>query len=149
MISQVGNTISASEMHSALDAAANRALLASGSFTDFYVYSPNGKDIHCNAKPIAFAEAPWLALSSGNSPDGSEEESIDAEGYAPWILPSVPSPLANFLSFAISSLTQPRQIFQKGVLKPGTGFNHCLGDIRVKRSTDVHIIGICVYRNSV
>ncbi len=145
MISQVGGTISTAEMHSALNNVVNRGLLASGTFTDFYVYSPDGKEIHCNAKPIAFAECPWLALSSGNSPDGTEQESIDASGPAPFFLPSTPTPLPFFtpLPFPISCVFG---IYEKNVFwTPGTGFNHSLGDIRVKRGTDVHIIGISVF----
>ncbi len=146
MISQVGGTISTAEMHSALDNFVNRGLLASGIATDFYVYSHNGKDIHCNAKPIAFAECPWLAIASNNPPDGTESTSIDdASGPAPFFLPSTPNPLPFFtpLPFPVSCVFG---IYNKSVFwKPGTGFNHNLGEVRVKRSTDVHVIGVSVF----
>ncbi len=144
MISQVGGTITVAEMHSALAAPANRAALVAGQ-RDFYVYSPDGKNIHCNILPIAIGETQWLAAHSNKNPDGSEVTSIDADGFAPWALPSIVTPLPFFtpLPFPIS-ITFGR-FFKEVMWKPGTGYNHCLGEVRVKRSTEVSIIGVSVF----
>jgi hypothetical protein len=144
MIGQIGNTIDKQEMHGALNNDLNRGLLVAG-LRDFYVYSPDGKEIHCNAAPIAFAECPWLAAASANPPDGIENKTInDAKGVG-YFLPSIPTPLPFFtpLPFPVSNY---HGIFHKTVTwNPGTGFNHCLGEVRVERTTDVNVIGVSVF----
>lgn len=144
MISQVGGTITKSEMHTALDSAICRAALVAGQ-RDFYVYSPDGKNIHCSPLIQAVAEAPWLGVHSSKTPDGNEVTTIDAKGFPFFVFPPIVSPLPFFtpVPFPVSSTSE--RYFKEVFWKPGTGYNHCLGEVRVKRSTEVYIIGVSVF----
>lgn len=142
MIGKVGTTISASDMHTALSNQVNIGALASGITKDFYLYSPDGEHLKCVPEGLFLADAQWLGLTFKNKADGTEVDgiaetsSIGPPGFPPIIIPApfcTPKPPPLCWSF-----------YNKEVKwKPGTGFNGCLGDIRVIRETEVYNLGVC------
>ncbi len=141
MISKPGVTISKQGMHNAIGNAACRGLLATDRFRDFYVYSPDGENIHCLPSPACYApgEAPWLAAILNSKPDGKEksynEQTVGGTGYGAI---ATPDPYC-FLTVAFGIGTFTIQNYWQS----GTGTNHCLGRIRCLRSTNARTTTIC------
>lgn len=145
MISKADLPQTAASLHSVLGRDETRLYLLAGQ-RDFYIYSPDGQSLSIKPKALALLEAPWLMTIIGNSPDGTENLVIDDETCpAPYTFPGAFAPPnvtpAPFCNFKFAGLVST---FAKDVgWRPGTGFNHCLGDVRVKRSTNLYNIGVC------
>ena len=147
MISKPGVTINTSQMHSALNEAENIAALIAG-VKDFYVYSPDGEHVTCRsvAGALARGEALWLPLVKDNEPDGSEKSYGKTEKPGPPSFGSAsPDPLCTVISPVVPGVPCGVEMYKlQNFWKSGTGFNHCLGLVRSKRSTDVITITISV-----
>ncbi|MCC7532148.1 MAG: hypothetical protein IT342_26835 [Candidatus Melainabacteria bacterium] len=145
MITKVGTTVNAGHVHAALMNPANSVALIAGTTQDFALYSPDGQSLRCMpiiGGVVADPQAPWLSVVANNSPDGLEKKKgtsipIPAPiGFSPTI---VPDPFC-VQSVALGSGTLKKSLFWQ----PGTGFNGCLGKIRVQRETNVISVGVCV-----
>lgn len=139
MISVPGKTLTASDLHSVLGQFQTRGWLVAGQ-TDFYLYSNDGKTISLAPQLTAQAFPLWLASEINNTPDGSETKLID-DATSPSLIYDVtatPDPFCTFV-FAMGETTWDKDVYWT----PGTGYNNCLGQIRVKRWTDCYSVGIC------
>ncbi|PZM77917.1 MAG: hypothetical protein DKT66_26955 [Candidatus Melainabacteria bacterium] len=147
MITKVGETVTASEVHSALSNPLCSAALLSGLSQDFALYSPDGKSIRCLpivSGVVADPQAPWLSLIANQTPDGSEKKKGESSISLPAAMPPfhpviVPDPFC-VENFGLGFGTMDKSLFWQ----PGTGVNGCLGKVRVQRETNVISIGICV-----
>ncbi len=147
MISKPGVTITTGQMHNALSNDENRLALLAGQ-QNFYMYSPDGETIKCRSlvSPFLTPEAPWLIAVSGNKADGSEKAYKEQEGVGP---PSfgkaTPDPFCKVISPVAPGVPCGLLTFKlKNFWKSGTGTNHCLGEVRCQRGTDVHTVTISV-----
>jgi hypothetical protein len=140
MISKTGKVYTASDMHSALGSAATIGELAAGQ-TDFYVYSPDGVNLSVVSQMQAQVTPTWLAQMYSNTPDGTETQLVnDASVAAPiFFMPDVTPDPDCFLVFALGYATWDKSLYWQ----PGTGYNGCLGQVRVTRWTDVYSLGVC------
>lgn len=148
MISKPGVTISTSEMHSALNEGENRLAIAGGQ-QDFYMYSPDGATIKCRSlvSPFLLKEVPWLVAVANNKADGSEKSYSEDTGIGP---PSFgkasPDPFCKVVSPIAPGVPCGLLEYKlQNFWKSGTGTNHCLGEVRCQRGTDVTTITISVY----
>ena len=140
MISKVGKKMSASDLHSALSDPSCIGFMLAGQ-RDFYLFSPDGSSIRVAPKPLAIAQAPWLATMISKEPDGQETKLIDdATMPAPiFFMPTViPDPFCQ-LKVNLGWGSWHKDVYWE----PGTGYNGNLGRIRVKRWTEVDSLGIC------
>lgn len=146
MITKVGTTVSAADVHSALSNPICTAALISGQSQDFALFSPDGKSLRCMpyvGNVVADADALWLPLISNQTPDGTEKKkgsSIQIPGgVVPFMPTIVPDPFC-VQNFALGTGTIEKSLYWQ----PGTGVNGCLGKVRVQRETNVISIGVCV-----
>lgn len=144
MISKPDHIQTSVQLHEILGRTATRLYLLAG-VRDFYIYSPDGVNISIKSKIEAMAEASWLIPLIGNNPDGTENLEVDDEKSLPiYGSPPVPTPIPTFVPLAPTPLMF--FTFGKDVgWQPGTGFNGCLGNVRVKRWTDLNEIAVCVF----
>ena len=139
MLSVTGHSASKNDMHSALSNPVTIGSLIAG-VRDFYLYSPDGMNLKCNPAPLAIAESPWLATMIANNPDGTEKLVIDEA--------SMPAPIFFVPTVVPDPFCSPKLALGWGLWKkdvawqPGTGYNGCLGQVRVKRWTNVHVLGV-------
>ncbi|MBN8658853.1 MAG: hypothetical protein J0M35_00710 [Candidatus Obscuribacter phosphatis] len=142
MISVTGHSVGVNQVHQALSNPVTIGALIAG-VRDFYLYSPDGMSLKCNPAPLAIAESPWLATMISNNPDGSEKLVIDEA--------SMPAPIFFVPTVVPAPFCSPKLALGWGLWKkdvawqPGTGYNGCLGQIRVKRWTNVHALGVCSF----
>lgn len=142
MVSKVGVSKSPQDLHNVLANPSTIGWLIAGE-RDFYVFSPDGEALTVQPKNLAIAQAPWLLDKIANNPDGTETKLIDdASMPAPiFFTPTVvPDPFCSPL------LQLGWGFWDKDVAwTPGSGYNSCLGRIRVKRWTEVYSLGICTF----
>ena len=142
MTTEVGYTVTASDVHSALSNGLCTTALATGLTKEFFLYCTNGKKLACEPLVKAVPTAPWLGLIATKTPEGIEKKVIDKSGpglgfFIPMFQPQLlcgPVPPTPF-----GLIFWNKEIFWK----PGTGFNGCLGEVRVRRSTDADSHVIC------
>lgn len=124
-----------------MDPSASTALMDEGEFYIFPVYT-NDDRTKCTMKvarkQFVQAMAPWIKLNS--EPDGSEKE-IATESR-----PLFTSP--NIVIASLTGLGCKPGIWgasESGSLKwtPGTGYDQCLGTLRISRETTIHYSGVC------
>lgn len=148
MISKPGVEITASKLHSTLNSPTTIAWLIAGE-RDFYVFSKDGESLECQPKALAIAMAPtWLPLIIGESADGNETKLID-DANMPSIgnppMPTSPSPIPFFTPAPPYVPNVSWVLWDKDVYwKNGTGYNGSLGEVRVKRWSEVHSVGVCI-----
>ncbi len=140
MISVPGKSLSVSDMHNALSTFASTGELVAG-IRDFYVYSKDGQTISVNPEPLAIADAPWLLPFISNTPDGEEKKIIDdASDFGEIFFFPIVAPLPGCTPLPPLGWGT----YEKDVnWTPGSGYNGCLGQIRVTRWTDVYSLGAC------
>lgn len=138
MLSKPGST---ANMHSVLNDPLTIGYILAGE-RDFYVFSTDGENLTVLPKYLALPMAPWLLGSIDNNPDGSESKLVDDT----WIpAPIFFSPIVTPDPFCTEFLALGWGTWDKDLYwTPGTGYNKCLGTVRVKRWTDVYSLGICV-----
>jgi hypothetical protein len=145
-VSNVGTVYTASDLHNLLSNPATIAWLIAGE-RDFYIFCTDGTNLTVQPNALAVAMArepngtPWLAPMIGKDPDGSQKLVInDASQIGPAFFdPTVtPDPFCSELfSFGWTE-------WNKNVSwTPGSGYNGNLGNIEVKRWTDVYSLGVC------
>lgn len=146
MVSKPGVSISTGKMHDALDAFSTRGEILAGQ-RDFYLYSPDGEKVVCRSRVSMGVDAPWMLLFTNNTADGTEKTYKENDMVGP---PSfgkaTPDPFCKVVSPVAPGI--PCGMLQyklQNFWKPGTGTNHCLGDIRCQRGTDVNTITISVF----
>jgi hypothetical protein len=143
MIGKVGKVITKEELHKALDNWTTRGFLFAGQ-TEFYVFSADGETLEVLPKYLALAKAPWLILYQGNDPDGTEMKIVDDADTLATIINNVSAK-----PFPKCILVPPKPfgwgLWDKDIYwTPGSGYNSCLGNLRVKRWTEVYSVGIAV-----
>lgn len=85
--------------------------------------------------------SPWLFNMIDNDPDGKEKKLVD-DASMPG--PIFFSPIVTPDPFCIELFSFGWGTWDKDLYwTPGTGYNGCLGTVRVKRWTDVYSLGIC------
>lgn len=146
MVTEVGESKSASDLHRCLrDASTTAVLAASQGETHFYMFSPNGKDVVVRPKALAIAQAPWLATKINKNPDGSERKLIN---NAKSVMLPLPSPFCTVVPLPLFVMVTNLKwgTHHKDVWwTPGTGYNGNVGKVRVFRSTKVNSLGVCVF----
>ncbi len=139
MISKVGKSYSASDLHSLLSNPATIGELIAGQ-QDFYVYSPDGVNLSVAPQIQAQVAPMWLAQMINNSPDGTETTVVDD---ASTIGPILFDPTATPDPFCTVDFTLGWGTWEKSLYwQPSTGYNGCLGQVRVTRWTDVYSLGV-------
>jgi hypothetical protein len=144
MITAPGVVLSTNDVYNCLHNGANIPALIAG-VTDFYIYSKDGKTISCLPLPLAVQEAPWLATVSSQDPDGEIAKiasDADFDPGPPSIPPIpivVPAPFCSPTPACFEWSTLHKEIYWT----PGSGYNKNLGELSIKRWTDVYSLGIC------
>jgi hypothetical protein len=141
MITKTGKSYSASDLHNLLGSAATIGELAAGQ-TDFYVYSPDGVNLQVVPQIQAQVTPMWLAQMVNNLPDGTETQLVnDASTAAPIVFtPDVTPDPDCVLVFELGWATWDKSLYWQ----PGTGYDGCLGQVRVTRWTDIYSLGACM-----
>jgi hypothetical protein len=142
MIGKVGKVITKDELHDCLNNWITRGFLYAGQ-TEFYLFSADGETLEVLPKYLALARAPWLVLFEGNEPDGTEMKVVDDADCIATILNNVNAkPLPKCMLFPPPF---GWGLWDKDVYwTPGSGYNSCLGNLRVKRWTEVYSVGIAI-----
>jgi hypothetical protein len=142
MIGKVGKVITKEELHKCLDNFLTRGYLYAGQ-TEFYLFSADGETLECLPKYLALIKAPWLVLFQGNEPDGTEMKVVDDADCLATIINNVSAkPLPKCILFPPPF---GWGLWDKDVYwTPGSGYNSCLGTLRVKRWTEVYSVGIAI-----
>ena len=148
MISKPGVEITASKLHSTLDNPTTIAWLLAGE-RDFYVFSKDGETLECQPKiPAGFMGKPWLPLIISEAADGNETKLInDANmpSLTDFPMPTSPVPIFGFTPAPPYVPNVSWELWDKDVYwTNGTGYNGNLGDVRVKRWTEIHSVGVCI-----
>ena len=139
MVGKVGVTKTASDLHSALANPSTIAALIAG-IRDFYLFSPDGESLIVLPQALAVARSPWLLPLISATPDGDEKQLTSTTDPAPFFFEPVVTPLP----FCTPFLMVGFGFYGKEVgWTPGTGYNGCLGTMRIRRWTDVYSLGAC------
>jgi len=142
MLTKVDSAKSASDLHDLLGSALTRADLAAGDSDgrDFYVYSKDGVDLSLCSDNTLFTAPSWLQTMVGQDPDGDERKMVDDESsFSPIFFDptATPDPFCT-VDFTFGWGTWEKDLYWK----PGSGFNGDLGQVRVKRWTNVYSFGL-------
>jgi len=141
MVGKVGKVITVNELHDCLSNPLTILYLLAGQ-REYYLFSADGETLECMPKYLALIKAPWLLLKQSEEPDGTEMKLVDDA--------DCPAALINKVSakpFPKCLLLPPTPIgwglWDKDVYwTPGSGYNSCLGNLRVKRWTEIYSLGI-------
>ncbi len=154
MVSDVGTAqnpakpLTADDLHDCLNHPLTIAYLQK--WQDFYIFSADGKTITCAPKEIACVMAPWLLLENNmidNEPDGTEKKIIDENSMIAPIppgnptstpLPPIPLPWVHIID--IDWAKWEEDVYWT----PGSGYNGCLGTIRLDRFTRIFTFSLWV-----
>lgn len=142
MIGKVGKVITKDELHDCLNNFLTRGYLYAGQ-TEFYLFSADGETLEVLPKYLALIKAPWLVLFQGNEPDGKEMKIVDDADCMATIVNNVSAkPLPKCILFPPPF---GWGLWDKDIYwTPGSGYNSCLGNLRVKRWTEVYSVGIAI-----
>lgn len=103
---------------------------------EFVIFpDPNGT-LRCTPKSLAQGLAPWIDTSK--EADGKEEEIVSDET---WFIPNFVIAIPK----GLGAKPLPSWCVTYGSLKwkPGTGYDGCLGELRIERETDIFANGVC------
>lgn len=107
---------------------------------NFYIFSPDGKTVEIGPKDYAVSKAPWLIPLIGHDPDGSEKEilSLQSDFSLFGLVQVIPDEACSpyFPPFGIM------EIKVKGKWTPGSGYDGCLGRVRMEHTNDAYFWGI-------
>lgn len=139
MLTKPGATMDASDLHKILGNSDTASDLINGE-RDFYLFSPDGETIVAYPKGKALSKAPWLTQLVNRNPDGNEEKVLDDGNKAssagfPIITPSG----ANSVILDIGWSNVHEDVYWT----TGSGFNSCLGELRIKQWTNIYSLGVC------
>jgi hypothetical protein len=143
MIGKPGKVITVDNLHDTLSNPLTILYLLADQ-REFYLFSADGESLEIMPKYLALIKAPWLALKYGEEPDGTEMKLVDDADCPAALLNKVSAqPLPKCL------LVPPTPfgwgLWDKDVYwTPGSGYNSCLGNLRVKRWTEVYSLGIAI-----
>ncbi len=149
MISKPGKKITAGQLHGLLNSLETAGWLEAGK-RDFYLFCADGENIDVQPKEIALVKAPWLSqfvepvIKIDNAADGAESKLADRSLPGPPVIPYVQISMTP--DFACVPVPPPiGWSFINGEMhwRPGSGYSGCLGEIRVKRETDIYLEGVC------
>lgn len=151
MVTDVGSAqkpLTADDLHKCLNDF--KTILYLQKWQDFYIWSEDGKTITCAPKEIACIMSPWLLLENNmidNEPDGTEKKIVDENAFpAPEVrgepsstpLPPIPKPWVNLFDLDWG-------IWKEDVYwTPGSGYNGCLGTIRLDRYTVIKTLSVWI-----
>ncbi len=134
MISVPGRVITPADLHACLDDFMTIIYLY-GDQNEYILFSPDGKKLEVMPKDLAMLKAPWLLLYQDNKPDGLEKQLVDSSCMAPLLNIVDAEPLPGF--FLVPPVGWGK--WTKNIFwTPGSGYNSCLGELRVKRGTAVY-----------
>lgn len=113
--------------------------------TFFIVPDPTGSNLVCVSESMVTSVAPWISGKQNASPD-SDAEDFD-EHWFPYTYPNY----VQSWTLECGSLTQPAGtgVFSytdaEGTIewRRGTGYDGFLGEITVKRQTNIRLYGVC------
>ncbi len=103
---------------------------------EFVIFPDNNGSLRCMPESMAPAFATWLNAS--NNADGSEAEICEDEcWFVPNFVVAIPQ--------GLGAKPLPSWCITYGSLKwkPGTGYDGCLGELRIERETDIFANGVC------
>ncbi|MBX9687320.1 MAG: hypothetical protein K2X27_11500 [Candidatus Obscuribacterales bacterium] len=140
MISKPGKVLSKSDLHSLLSRPETAAWMQADT-RDYYIFSPDGESLDVGPKDYATAKCSWLQATIDHQPDGSSAKKAHLSSFFP-LLPGqvnvIPDPLCfpYFPPFGLLYVSIDDQ------WKPGSGYNGCLGEVKVSHHSDVYLWGI-------
>lgn len=143
MIGKVGKVITIDTLHDCLDNPLTILYLLAGQ-KEYYMFSADGESLEIMPKYLALVRAPWLLLKQGEEPDGTEMKLVDdADCPAALINKASAQPLPKCL--LVPGMPLGWGLWDKDVYwTPGSGYNSCLGNLRVKRWTEIYSLGIAI-----
>lgn len=143
MVGKVGKVVTVDELHDSLNSPLTILYLLADQ-REFYMFSSDGEHIEVLPKYLALVKAPWLLLKQNEEPDGTEMKLVDdADCPAALYNSASGQPLPKCLM--VPGLPIGWGLWDKDVYwTPGSGYNSCLGDLRVKRWTEIYSLGIAV-----
>ena len=114
-----------------------------GDNTVYIIFKPSGGDLKCLPQPEAQLLAPF-GTSFGKAADGSEEEALDE---SPLIVPGVPGVCWGTPVGFGTPKDLPDLMLIEGTLnwKPGSGYDGCLGELRLERGSHAYVNGIVTF----
>jgi hypothetical protein len=145
MITVPGKTITDSELMSCLHNSINTAALI-GNFKDFYIFSPDGQSIQCLPQAAVIANYPLMAAKITNDPDGENTKILSDPFDEPGVPPIPPIPIvtpAPFCTPTPGANWEWSTVHKEIWWQPGTGYNGNLGQLEIKRWTEVYTLGVC------
>lgn len=144
MVSKLGKKYSAADLHGLLSRAGNAAEMQDGNEQDYYIYSADGVDLNVSRRADALARAPWLADLIAHEADGREANayaSLSSElVLPPGIVMIDPLPGANIVVPPFGRM----KVEINDKWQPGSGYDGCLGQLRVCHKTTVMLWGVAV-----
>ena len=103
---------------------------------EFVIFPDPTGNLRCTPKAMAPGLAPWI--HTDHDADGSEEEIVDDEC---WFIPNFVVAIPQ----GLGAKPLPSWCVTYGSLKwkPGTGYDGCLGELRIERETSIFANGAC------
>ncbi len=146
MISKPGKKFTTSDLHVLLNDPAAAAEMMTGT-QDFYIYSPDGEHVLVQSKSVAQATAavtaPWLLQMIDHDPDGTENTLSEVPGAG---IPGVP-PIVVVAPWPYGATVAQLGLMWHGndiYWQPGSGYDGCLGQLRVQRTTEIKTFGLAL-----
>jgi len=129
----------AAKLHSLLDDPACIAALQLDE-EDYYIFSPDGKEVKVAPKAEAMADAPWIIPMINHAADGSAKEIMSIESNVPLIglVQVIPDPFCSIYIPPFGLLN----VEIHADWKPGSGYDGCLGEVTMKHHTEVYLWGV-------
>lgn len=144
MISEPGKSFSAADLHALLKRPETAALLQAGGKQDYYIYSPDGKEVLVTRKEEALLRAPWLQALVNNEPDGQVGRNyakLESDLILPPGIVSVnPLPGANIVVPPFGRMN----VQIEDDWQPGSGSSGCSGKLHVAHTTTVFSWGVAI-----
>lgn len=139
MLTKPGSMLDATDLHNILSNSDTISDLINGE-RDFYLYSPDGATVVAYPKSKAISKAPWLAQIVNHNPDGNEEKVLDdgnkaSSGSFPTVTPSGGASVIMDVGWS--------NVHEDVYWTTGSGFNSCLGELRIKQWTNIYSLGVC------
>jgi hypothetical protein len=106
------------------------------------MFSADGENLEVMPKELALIRAPWLLLFQGNEPDGTEMTIVDdAYCLAPIFNDPSAKPIPKFILLPpVGWANWDKDVYWT----PGSGYNACLGNLRLKRSTCIYSVAVAL-----
>ncbi len=144
MLSEPGKTFDKNDLHRLLKQEATGVALQAGGEQEYYIYSPDGKNVEVQRKQLALASAPWLFSMVGNPADG-----LNSENYCK-LTSDLPLPpgIVNVIPLPGAAIVVPPfgrySVEIEEDWRPGSGYGGCLGELNVAHKSTVFLWGVAI-----